>query len=194
MDNPSTGPAKMKSVSLAAAYYQHVAACETLRVSGEKDWGSTDSPNSSARALECGIYLLLPSKAGRPRSLRTAESIMLMRQVDKYIKTAPTALTMSERKDLRFHVATVATALHLNRPKLDPRKVTPGMLERVADATMSEAFDIVLELVEEQRKGLEGEAADLDRIAKSPKLQQAIQAKLKEELRRKNDAVQIEDA
>lgn len=121
------------------------------------------------------------------------ESVKLMRRVDDYIKREPEALTTSERKDLRFHVATVAAALHLNHPKLNPRKMHLGMLDDVADATVSEAFDIVLELVEEERKGLEGEAADLDRIAKSPSLQQAIQTKLKEELPRKNKATQTEE-
>ena len=28
-----------KARIVAAAYYQHLAACETLRVAGEKDWG-----------------------------------------------------------------------------------------------------------------------------------------------------------
>jgi hypothetical protein len=111
-----------------------------------------------------------------------------MRRIDGYIREHPPKLSATERKDLRFHVASVVAALHLDTPKPKPHSLAYGVFDDLKDKTLAKAFRIVLALVSAERKSLKGEAGDLDRIAKSATLTKAIKEKLGEILPAKTAA------
>jgi hypothetical protein len=98
-------------------------------------------------------------------------SILIMRRVEDYLRTADLSITASEKNDIKFHVATAVGAMLVNRAHPTAAQVAAAAVDTISDELLKRASGIVLNSVSSLKPSL---GDDMDRIAKSPQMQRAI--------------------
>src|SRR5690606_38856708 len=106
-------------------------------------------------------------------------AVRLMLCVERFAQRPPEHITPSVAGDLKFHVGTLLASKVSGVAKQDPRKLDGDSFRELSEDDIAEAYDIVIRLAREVQRDLSVVENDMDRVAKSTELTDALVAYLR---------------